>query len=248
MQIARRSFLALSAVAEAADSLEHELRDAEAGLCDVHGAVPGLLFSLGPDKHPDLRHRLSGDLMRAAGSAKQYDRSADERAMLALFARAKPFAGSADDFRASLCAANALVVPQAGLRRYEAGLPVTVGAIQVLFPEPSRLAARLEELHGFVKRRGSSVGTAIAVLAAMLNAHPFSDGNGRVARALYAHLLGTIGLSGHFPFAAVFHASRGSFDLCLREGEILGNWEPFVRYNARVLSIAARHGVAAQPE
>lgn len=168
--------------------------------------------------------------------------------MVAVFDGLLPHARSASDFRSALGAANALVAPPGELRRNEVGLPRTCGALQVLFPEPAGLAHRLDEIHAFVSGQPRSAVVAMVALAAILNAHPFVDGNGRLARALYAHLLGTMGLSGYFPFAAVIHNSRGAFELCLREGEVRQNWHPFLRYNARILVLAARHCCPALQE
>lgn len=248
MQTVRRSLLDLSAMAAAAAPLERQLREAQAGLAGLDGDAAGLVKALGPHAHADLRHPLARRLAGPAALPARRDREIEERAMLALFERERPFARSARDFADVLCAANACAVPDAGLRQHEAGLPVTVGAIQILFPAPAELRTRLGALHGFVADQGASLHTAIAALAAILNAHPFGDGNGRMARALYGHLLGQLGLRGYFPFAAVFHASCGVFELCLREGEVRRNWRPFLRYNARILSLAAVHGCPALQE
>lgn len=68
---------------------------------------------------------------------------------------------------------------------------------------------------------------ALWILAGTLNAHPFPDGNGRVARALTNAFLIRSGILRHgpLPLGALVYAAGGNFEVAVRRVVIDGNWD-----------------------
>jgi hypothetical protein len=86
---------------------------------------------------------------------------------------------------------------------------------------------------------------AVVTLAAVTNLHPFQDGNGRVARVLFNHLLNA-GRDEpiYLPLHEIAALSRGGFLIRLRQAQYHAEWEPlldFLASNAETLfaSVAA---------
>jgi len=75
-------------------------------------------------------------------------------------------------------------------------------------------------------------------MAALLNAHPFADGNGRASRLLFNYILRqSTEVPYYVPLYELAWLSRGSFVLCVREAEMLGNWAPLCRFLATGLDL-----------
>ena len=84
---------------------------------------------------------------------------------------------------------------------------------------------------------------AVWVLAALLNAHPCPDGNGRLSRLLFAGVLTRMGLT-HAPVFALGplkHASRGAFEIAVRRIGVQGRWQPLVELLTVYADYLARH-------
>ena len=154
-------------------------------------------------------------------------------------------------FTARLCEAAALICPEAGgrLRDMPIGLDRDADGTQVLFGEAAQVPARLAELHGDHGDCGWPPAVrAIATMAVLLNIHPFLDGNGRCARALFNVVLfdaisaggpceprGSEGLAlaflrNYVPLRDALAASDGGYEIRLREAETHGNWAPLIAY------------------
>lgn len=71
----------------------------------------------------------------------------------------------------------------------------------------------------------------IWLFVALLNAHPFGDGNGRLARTLLNVFLARNGLlGGHpIPLGPLIHATQGNFELAMGRAAIMNNWEPITK-------------------
>ena len=73
---------------------------------------------------------------------------------------------------------------------------------------------------------------AAVVHVLLLNCHPFTDGNGRVARILLNHVLKQGGMPDgvYLPLYEVANRFMGGYEIALRFAEIRGDWEPFLQY------------------
>jgi len=76
----------------------------------------------------------------------------------------------------------------------------------------------------------SAMATVVWCMTAFLNAHPLPDGNGRVARLLFAlgaHRAGLI--SGPWlALGPLVYASNGAFEIAVRRAEIQSRWQPLI--------------------
>lgn len=75
----------------------------------------------------------------------------------------------------------------------------------------------------------------------LLNAHPFSDGNGRVARILFNLELARMGMpaGSYLPIFLAMRRSAGGYEIKLREAEIQARWRGIVRFMCDAILIAA---------
>ena len=101
------------------------------------------------------------------------------------------------------------------------------------FVIPAELPQAIDEFCS-VWNSGSGVGrypVPIWLFVALLNAHPFGDGNGRLARSLLNVFLVKNGLlRGHpIPFGPLLHATQGNFILAIGRAAIMTNWEPITK-------------------
>lgn len=90
-------------------------------------------------------------------------------------------------------------------------------------------------------RTGSPLLAAIVMSLAVVNAHPFPDGNGRLSRCVFHLMLWLHGLpfDVHVPIYEAMHWSRGGYEIRLRQAELHGDWNPIVSYYCRLLALAA---------
>ncbi len=105
----------------------------------------------------------------------------------------------------------------------------------VQFIAPDHISGVLSEVYrvwAMAAPAPEAVFNAVWLLAAVLNAHPFPDGNGRLARALCnAYLLKSgVLCHGALPLGALIYASRGNFEIAMRRVEIMQTWEPLCRF------------------
>ncbi|MCA0903895.1 Fic family protein [Qipengyuania aquimaris] len=160
--------------------------------------------------------------------------------MRAHFSRALAGPITPENLVTALCEANASLPGCSGkIRTAETGLTPNATGIQVYFPPAGTVSPQVEAIARFIAQGEDPLLAAIGALGMLLNCHPFSDGNGRVSRALYDHLLHRAGSRDFFPLYPLLFAARRSFDLALREAEIKGDWSPFVIHNCLLISITA---------
>lgn len=83
----------------------------------------------------------------------------------------------------------------------------------------------------------------------LLNAHPFSDGNGRTARVMLNHVLrlGGMPTSVYLPLYEIAHRSQGGHDIALRTTELRGDWEPLFSYLLNALQCCREIAGRAPP-
>ncbi len=160
-------------------------------------------------------------------------------------------------FSEALCSSGSLLLDKPlGLRTGEIGLCRGADGVAVMFGPACSVPERLARLGEALDiSEWPSATTAAATMAIVLNIHPFEDGNGRVARALFQCLAQGSSATGQWPplpWREVIALSRGGFELSLREAEILGRWAPFFRHLANMLVLLAQMPIAMlevpQPE
>lgn len=84
---------------------------------------------------------------------------------------------------------------------------------------------------------------SVWVLVALLNAHPYPDGNGRLARLLFAGALARAGIT-HAPIVALgplVHASEGAFEIAVKRVVVQRRWEPLIDLLGIYAGFLARH-------
>ena len=203
---------------------------------------PALLKAIANGSFPELIHPLCGHLGKM--EAPDWSRIAQGRELRAYFSRALAGPITPDSLLTALCEANATLPGCSGkIRTAETGLTPNATGIQVYFPPANTVSPQIEAIARFIARstvQGEDpLLAAIGTLGLLLNCHPFADGNGRVSRALYDHLLHRAGSREFFPLYPLLFAARRSFDLALREAEIKGDWSPFVIHNCQLIAITA---------
>ena len=99
----------------------------------------------------------------------------------------------------------------------------------------TRIAERL-----FLPRRQHALSEAAQILALVVNAHAFGDGNGRLSRLLFNFVLrqqGTLPHSAYVPVFAGCRAAGGGYEIRLRQAELHGNYSPLVTFFARMIAV-----------
>jgi hypothetical protein len=71
---------------------------------------------------------------------------------------------------------------------------------------------------------------AVTCYVAILNAHPFADGNGRTARVMFNALFDKLEVIGYIPIYEISLATKGSYELCLRDLELRSDHRPICRF------------------
>jgi hypothetical protein len=184
-----------------------------------------------------LAHRLSDAYVELNNPGPDLARSEAEFDALEWFeARGEPLAGSsARSFRESLGALNARLTNRGSTwRRGNMGLDADNAGSRIRLPGPEHIPAQLAKLR---RLWSDDLGApallkATVALALTVNCHPFTDGNGRVARLLFNQWLrqGGMPVDAYFPFAEIARRSRGGYEIALRIVEVQGSWEPFANF------------------
>lgn len=198
-----------------------------------------------------LEHRLSHHWMaRRAQPGRDRDARCAEtelrRFLLARTALTEASTACDRDRRIeALCLACAQLTgaPTASLRDRDVGLEPDADGTRVVFGTWGDVPDRLDQLFDELSDPGLPPALqALAAMAILLNIHPFRDGNGRVARALFSVILGTRwSIDVYLPLHLFLERSAGGFELRLREAEILGRWQPLIEYFTTLLRATA-HG------
>jgi Fic/DOC family len=178
----------------------------------------------------------------------------------ALYNGARDFCGpelvSPDAFRARLVELNLCVTDSVGgWRSCPIHLDGDKAGHEVFFPPPAAIPAQLEKLRRFLVSGDNTPALfrAAVAKALILNCHPFTDGNGRVSRVLFNYILRQGGMPAqvYIPFYEIARRSHGGYEIALRQAEIRGEWEPFLRFMLAVVqchqSIALAHKPPTRP-
>jgi hypothetical protein len=196
-----------------------------------------------------LRHRLSHAIPADPRLAEAEDtRSFDERSVLAHLHPALLGATvGADHAGVVYCLEAACAGLTGGRGRLRSGAMQVRNPhadVAILLPDAEVARGQLRVIAGLMvrPRSASPIVHGAQLMVGVLNAHAFSDGNGRLSRVLFNHVLRQAGApnGGYLPIYSAMLRSQGGFELALREAEIMGRWDALARYLAEALLIAAR--------
>jgi hypothetical protein len=142
---------------------------------------------------------------------------------------------SFENFLASISTIGGLVTKKnsAGFRSSEVGLDADNHGVRVDFCPADLVVPHLEEVWKQLRHPHIPPAVkAIVGMAGILNCHPFIDGNGRCSRVYFNMLLNGNSNTppGYVPLKIIFSASRGGFEIRLRDVEENGNWHSIVDY------------------
>lgn len=104
------------------------------------------------------------------------------------------------------------------------------------FIPPEEVKPALERIcahwNGMLAQTGeAAVASAVWILVAVLNAHAFPNGNGRLARALFSGALARTGACrhGYIPLGPLIYATQGNFEVGVRRAELQDDWSTLAR-------------------
>jgi len=103
----------------------------------------------------------------------------------------------------------------------------------LLYPQARDCPHLLERLHAFIveNRSANPVLCAVAAYVALIQIHPFSDGNGRTARTLFNLLISSeLGLRHFVPLQTLIAPWRGGYIIKLRRAMYGGDLLPITEY------------------
>lgn len=120
------------------------------------------------------------------------------------------------------------------------GLADHDGNMAVIFLSVEDLNMLDSQISAISEATGSTVLRAILIFFTIVHYHPYSDGNGRVARTMFNIILRRGGLSErqYLPLFDIMHRSRGKYEVALRYAEVFGNWVPLTRFMVSAFRIA----------
>ncbi|WP_230772368.1 Fic family protein [Sphingomonas sp. Leaf4] len=149
------------------------------------------------------------------------------------------FAGGRYNLASLLHAVSALAFGQVQFfRQVSAGIISDSLGRQIMFPAPADSLKMLTDLDAPLRSQLLSSYTLAAVLAmvGVIHAHPFADGNGRIARILFAAILRWGSQRSVFiPVLALQSLSYPSFLVRARRAQCQGDWAPIVNHMASAL-------------
>lgn len=130
-----------------------------------------------------------------------------------------------------------------GLRTGPVVLRSQDGCTLLKMVEARDAAERLDQLLSRLAEigPGHGVSAAVQMLALVNNAHAFTDGNGRLGRALFNFCLHRAGLpeACFIPLKVLTVLSRGGYEVRLREAELYGRWDGLYAYHCTAIELYA---------
>jgi hypothetical protein len=204
-----------------------------------HGCNPERVLSAATSQFTILRHPLSDHFLERSRRAIKLRSHLEENATASFPPGAlKTSLQSRSAFdRLLLHLANS-TSGQATYRTSSIGLCSDGKGVQVRLPSPAEAHQTIGSLYEGLRRGGPPGLCAAAALLMTVNAHPFEDGNGRVARALANMTLRLHSPSlVYVPFSEIFHRSDGGYEIALRGAEINGDWNGFIDFLTSVFAL-----------
>ena len=212
------------------------LRGISDGLADLRPLPPEAVSGAPAGRFAALSHRLSPAFEQLNAPLGGKPRSPLESRALGRISAEEPGIAVSDlaAFKASLERLNALATAGAGRWRTGwAGLMPDAAGNEIRFPPAAAAARQLETIRKTMAgdRKAPALFDAALILCLFANCHPFTDGNGRVARILFNHALRRAGMPGDvdIPFYEIAARSRGGYVIALRHAEVGGDWQPIMR-------------------
>ena len=240
-----RKQVALPSLESLGAELSLEMARISAGLDDLT-SVPPLLVRRGPDDlFAPLRHPLSAHFVALNGPPEAATRSEAECDALNWFESRPPLLREANQacfLQAMEDLNRRLTGVRGGWRTGGISTAQDLQGNRIRFPPHSCVRPQMEQLrrllrHGVVDR--PAVFTATMALVLLTNCHPFRDGNGRVARVLFNHILRTGGMRAgvYVPVYELVARSEGGYLIAVRQGELRGDWEPLLKFVMNMLGV-----------
>ena len=104
---------------------------------------------------------------------------------------------------------------------------------------PSALMALWKYVADLPSSRQDLFGASVAAVG-LMNCHPFVDGNGRLARVLFNALMGRTSQN-YIPLYDFYNCSPGAHVLRIRQAELFGEWDDWVRFHCDIIGFMAGH-------
>lgn len=131
------------------------------------------------------------------------------------------------------------------IRNHDIGLEEDTNGRSVKFPHARYAKQRLKDIVGLMNEQkqtcfNQAVYVYVYVYVLLLNAHPFTDGNGRVARVLF-NLLINQHENHYLPLYDFKFYSNGGYEIRLREAKIYDRWTGLLRYFKNCIQFTNLH-------
>lgn len=195
-----------------------------------------LLLECTPSELTVFEHGLSGHFEEINTSRMSVTRSPSEFDALGVWRVDAAHMEDSASFVAALTRLNRIFVGERSTVR--SGHIRTVSdknGVSIQFPALKDLDLQISWLRRGIndeKNKDIQLLYAIASLPILTNSHLFVDGNGRVSRVVFNHILHRIGLPSnvYLPVYDIMMLSQGGFLIRLRQAEIQNSWEPFISF------------------
>jgi len=232
-----RAVLAVPHFASLPPLIQATLAEVSAATSNMKVISPALIVAAADSHFRPLRHELSAHYIALHPPSGPSGRSRVEANVLGDFEAISVRLNTScpDKFLSELQSINhRLTEGRGGWRRGTVRLADDRAGNQVFFPHVSTVRGQLERVRLLIASRSAAPSLFIAAAAylALLNCHPFTDGNGRTARVLLNHLMRRGGLPRHvyIPLHEIALRSHGGYEIAVRLAEIEGDWSPFLKW------------------
>lgn len=187
----------------------------------------------------------------AAAASDSFQTTVDARRVCRYSDAYKLFKNAIVDYRSAVGSKNNFICwlteigsqaigKRVSLRKFDVGVAANTQRSFIPFSDPGEIENRLEQLRvRLFDESVGSIGGAIFGQAVLLNIHPFEDGNGRVARALFnCHFNAAEGVGEFFlPLSIINKMARGAYEIKVRDAEVNGNWVSLIDYFSEIVGV-----------